>query len=95
MRFLVLLVLLVAMSGCMGRNTPSKTETIAGIPCYVVLAQCVAADNQLIEMGPYYSKERPQTDWQNGDVQFVNMETQKPILIPGTWTIRVSHGYKY
>ena len=97
MRYLVLLVIVGCLAGCHGRKVVQKTEPIVGIPCYVIMAKFATSDNQEIIIGPYYSKNRPVTDWQNGDVSFTNMETDKPFVVPGHsgCEIRVTPGFKY
>jgi hypothetical protein len=59
--------------------------------CWVVYAK--QKDGGKV-IGPMYSKNRPTTSYSTGDVSFLNMETNRNIMVPSAdWTIKVMEGF--
>lgn len=100
MRYLVLLAIVSCIAGCRSRGTDKPDpycRTLSGESCWVIMAKYQVAGEEPIILGPYYSKERPVQDYSNGDVAFINMETNRPFIIPGQSNMetRITEGFKY
>lgn len=78
----LILAAAIVLAGCSPTPKVSPEPFRLKTPCWVIWAKCNTGVGETKFVGPFYSKEKPKTLYPDGDISFINMETDRLTIIP-------------